>query len=877
MWSRIASIILRNRLYILTIIFLLTLFFGYFVISDLRVDNRYGILLPKDHPTQMNYVKFKEQFGEDGATLVMAISSKDLYSEKKFKAWKELGDKILAQPGVETVISEATLFNIVNDTAEQKFVIHRIFYDTTFKEKSIDSIRTIIKRNPAYKNVLYNDSSEVSLMLIGLSEKVLEDKVKSKVVFHIEELTKQYEPALGKFYFSGLPHIRVTVAKRILNEMFLFLGLSVFASSLLLYIFFRSFRIVIQCNLVVFVSVIWALGTIALFNYSLTIMMALIPPLLIVIGVPNCVFIVTRYHQEFNRMGNKTKALFIMIRRIGPVTFLTNLTTAVGFVTFTSSDRLAEFGVISSLNIMVVFFLSLCIVPILASYSAPPKERHLRHLSRVYSQGFIEYIILIITRYRPIVYVLSVVMLFVGIYGMTKITATGNVTGDIPENDQISRDLKFIERNFGGSIPFEITVNYKESGKLFNETTMTRVEEVQQMFESDTLFSKSLTYLDFLKVINMSYHQGNPAYYKIIKKRDMLKLKTYFEKFDFNNVNNGNLSLKDLVDTANTTLRIRTQMKDLGSYSVAQKVDTLKLEVDALMNPEREEWERLFKKYETGDHACFDSLVAYPAIANDVIRSIAERNEALQYAFDVDPDKLYKYRTEKSSIKRLRKAIDNQYYDVTFTGISVVVSEGTKYLFINLLQSLLFAVLSIALLMAVLFRSFKIIVVSMIPNIIPLLLTAGLMGYFDIPLKPSTLLVFGIALGITVDNAILFLAKYRQELKANAHDMNYAILTSLRETGLGIFYTSVILFFGFIMFVFSQFGGTKALGLLVSITILVGMVTNLIILPSLLLSLQKRMMSKSFEEPYFEIFDEEEDYDTEKIQIEISKALGEEL
>jgi len=253
MWSRIASIILRNRLYILTIIFLLTLFFGYFVLTDLRVDNRYGILLPKDHPTQMNYVKFKEQFGEDGATLVMAISSKDLYSEKKFKAWKELGDKILAQPGVETVISEATLFNIVNDTAEQKFVIHRIFYDTTFKEKSIDSIRTIIKRNPAYKNVLYNDSSEVSLMLIGLNEKVLEDKVKSKVVFHIEELTKQYEPTLGKFYFSGLPHIRVTVAKRILNEMFLFLGLSVFASSLLLYIFFRSFRIVIQCNLVVFV------------------------------------------------------------------------------------------------------------------------------------------------------------------------------------------------------------------------------------------------------------------------------------------------------------------------------------------------------------------------------------------------------------------------------------------------------------------------------------------------------------------------------------------------------------------------------------------------------------------------------------------------
>jgi predicted RND superfamily exporter protein len=281
-------------------------------------------------------------------------------------------------------------------------------------------------------------------MLIGLNEKVLEDKKKSKVVFKIEEIAQEYEPVFGKFRYSGLPHIRVMVAKRILNEMFLFLGLSVIASSLLLYIFFRSFRIVIQCNLVVFISVIWALGTVALFNYSLTIMMALIPPLLIVIGVPNCVFIVTRYHQEFQRVGNKTKALFTMIRRIGPVTFLTNLTTAVGFVTFTSSERLAEFGVISSLNIMVVFVLSLCIVPIMASYSAAPKERHLRHLSRVYSQGFIEYIILIINRYRTVVYIVSALLLVIGVYGMTKIVATGNVTGDIPENDQISRDLRFI-------------------------------------------------------------------------------------------------------------------------------------------------------------------------------------------------------------------------------------------------------------------------------------------------------------------------------------------------------------------------------------------------------------------------------------------------
>ncbi|NBV07841.1 MAG: hypothetical protein EBS09_01875 [Flavobacteriia bacterium] len=876
MWSKIASIILRNRLYILTLIFLITLFFGYFAVTSLRVDNRFGIMLPKDNPTQLDYHKFKEQFGEDGSTLVIAIHSDSLYTERNFKKWKELGNKILACKGVQNVISEATLFSISNNKQEEKFEVHRIFYDTTFREKGIDSIRKEIKINPLFNRVLFNDSSKVSLLMIGLDEKILEDRKKSKVVFEIEEIAENYKQYFGKPHFAGLPHIRVLVAKRILNEMYIFLGLSVLASSLLLYIFFRSLRIVFQCNLVVFISVIWALGMVALFNYSLTVMMALIPPLLIVIGVPNCVFIVTRYHQEYVRLQNKTKALFTMIRRIGPVTFLTNLTTAVGFVTFTSSERLAEFGIISSINIMVVFVLSLCIVPIMASFSKPPLERHLRHLSRVYSQGFMERIIKIITKHRPWIYAVSIVLVIVGLYGMTKIIATGNVTGDIPKNDPIAVDLRFLEKNFGGSIPFEITVNYKKPGNLFDQTTMERVEAVQETFEHDTLFSKSLTYLDFLKTINMAYHGNDPNYYKLINKRDKLRLKSYMDKFDFSSVNGGNISLKDLIDTSHTTLRIRTQMKDLGSYSVSQKVDTLRFKVDQIMNPDKGIMERQFAQLKNGKKGMFDSIVMEnPAIYNSLAQQISKGDTAMLYQFDLDQSFMLKYKNKQGTLQKIRKAIDEQYYDVTFTGVSVVVSEGTKYLFINLIQSLIFAILSIALLMAVLFRSLKIILISMIPNIIPLLITAGIMGYFKIPLKPSTLLVFGIALGITVDNAILFLAKYRQELKLHSHDMNYAILKSLRETGLGIFYTSVILFFGFIMFVFSQFGGTKGLGLLVSITILVGMVTNLIVLPALLLSLQKRVMSKSFEEPFFEIFDEETDYDTEKLQVEVIKAIGE--
>ena len=419
-----------------------------------------------------------------------------------------------------------------------------------------------------------------------------------------------------------------------------------------------------------------------------------------------------------------------------------------------------------------------------------------------------------------------------------------------------------------------MTINYKKPARLFKQETLRKVEEIQESFGKDTLFSKSLSLVDFIKVINMAYYSNNPDQYKIIQNKDKLRLKKYIDKFDLSN-NAGNLSLKELVDTTNTTLRIRTQMKDIGSYEVATKVDSLIVKIDSILNPDKSEIERLYAKVLKGKKSYIDSIIyTYPSIYNGVTAIISNGNTDLQLAFDMDPDKIKKYINKKGFDKKLRKAIDDEYYDLVFTGTSVVASAGTKYLFISLLQSLAFAILSISLLMAFLFKSLRIIVISMIPNIIPLLFTAGIMGYFEVPLKPSTLLVFGIALGITVDNAILFLAKYRQELKMHNWDIKQAILLSLRETGLGIFYTSMILFFGFIMFVFSQFGGTKALGMLVSLTIMVGMATNLIILPALLLSLEKLVTTKSFDEPYFDIYDEEEDIELDNLQIEtIEKTI----
>ncbi len=206
-------------------------------------------------------------------------------------------------------------------------------------------------------------------------------------------------------------------------------------------------------------------------------------------------------------------------------------------------------------------------------------------------------------------------------------------------------------------------------------------------------------------------------------------------------------------------------------------------------------------------------------------------------------------------------------YHVTLTGTSIVFLKGTRYLVKNLMVSLALAVMVIGLIMFFLFGSVRMVLISLLPNLIPLLCTAALMGYAGVPIKPSTILVFSIAFGISVDDTIHFLAKYRQELDVKGADMKNAVIRAIKETGVSMIYTSIVLFFGFGIFISSQFGGSQAIGILASFTLLVAMLSNLVLLPSLLLSFEKLMKLRSFREPLFEILDEEEDIDFDALEI----------
>lgn len=869
MWLRLSNIILRNRILILSLIALTTVFLGYFAFTNVKLDNKFGNMLPKESPAQKDYLKLKSLFKTDDNILLIAAHSDKIYASKEnFLLWKHLGDTVKTLEGIDSVFSEAHSFSLEKDTDEKSFYFSPIITEDLLRDSSVETIKDKIRKNPFYEGLLYTTENNVSLMMIFIDEKHLANLNKTNVVADVVHIFDENEEAFGKIHYTGLPFIRVMVGEKVKSELYMFIALALIVTSILLFIFFRSLKIVLICNIVVAVSVIWSLGTIGLFNFKLSILMALIPPLMIVIGIPNCVYLLTKYHQEVHNHGNKIKGLTRVIKKIGNATFLTNLTTALGFSTFifTNSERLSEFGIIASLNIILVFVVSINLLPIILSILNPPEGKYLKHLKKTwlkYSVSKLEYWV---TRKRPWVY--GVMFLFIGLstWGMFQMEATGNITGDLPDEDEIVQDLEFIERAFGGSIPFDVLIDAKEKGRILDKNTLENIEEIQQIFVRKKVFSKSLSIADGAKLINMAFYGNDTSRYEFSKRRDLRYIKPYLDNA------NENSNINPFLDSSKTVTRISAQIRDLGSYEIDSIVKELHPKIYQLINPEAGKLDSIYNNIaslsgEEKDTALYSLYLENGGIYNKLATRLSGGDDEERFKFDTSYTYMFTFHDDPSFNQQLKSVIDNQKFEVTITGTSVIAAEGTQYLVKNLLTSLGIAIVIISFLMAFLFRSFKMVLVSIIPNFIPLLFTAGVMGLLGISIKPSTILVFSIAFGISVDDTIHFLAKFRQELKTNSHDFRGCILLALRETGVSMIYTSIVLFFGFSMFAFSQFGGTKALGLLVSLTLLVAMLTNLLVLPSLLMWFNKYITNKSMKEPYIDFYDDEEDIDMDELTV----------
>jgi predicted RND superfamily exporter protein len=791
MWERTAGFILRNRLPLLIVVFLITVFMAYQA-QFVTMSYKFGGILPKDDSTQVEYDRFTERFSEDGNVLVLGVKGENFHSYPIFAEWYELGNDLRKIDGVDSVFSEAHLFTLKKNNDLRKFQLERVVQRKPQSEEEVDSLKKEISSLPFYSGLLFNDSTGASLMMLFTNRDKFNSEERVQVVEAIEQRVDEFTATTGlDVHLSGLPYIRTMQTAKIKQELGMFVGLAAAITALLMFLFFKSFRVMLISLLVVIVGVIWSLGTISLLGFKLSALMGLIPPLIIVIGVPNCVFLLNKYHSEYKKHGNQIKALNRVIHKVGNATFMTNATTAMGFATFifTQSAMLKEFGIVASINILSVFLLSLIIIPGLFSFINPPRERHVKHLERAWVGNVVSVLERLVKNHRVATYIGTLIVIGLSIFGMTKVQSTGNIVDDLPKDDQIIKDLNFLEENFAGVMPLEILVSTKDSSRVTKDKTLRKIEKLQGVLESYPEISRSLAITDAVKFAKQAYYNGLPSKYSLISSYE----KSFIAPYIRGNENDvGNVS-QIFLDSTQYTTRISAQIADIGT-----------IELDSLMSSLKP------KVYE-----------------------IFPRDE----------------------------------YKVTLTGTSIVFLDGTDYLVKNLFISLAIAISVIAILMALLFSSARMVLISLIPNIIPLLFTAGLMGFFGIAIKPSTILVFSIAFGISVDDTIHFLSKYRQELKARSWDISTCIINAVHETGVSMIYTSIILFFGFLVFTASNFGGTVALGMLVSVTLLVAMISNLVLLPSMLMSFQRSVVTKSFREPLLEIVEEEEDIELEDLEI----------
>lgn len=786
-WSWVARFILRNRTGILIVIAGITVLLA-LQWKNMRFTYTEANLLPKDHPINLEYDEFLSLFGEEGNLIVMGVMDTTIFTPKKFNAWNRLTQEIGTFDEVAMTLSVGNLKKLEKKKDTLGFELVPFVQDSVFTDSNMAFYNDeLFNKLPFYEGLIYSPDKQSIRSAIYLKKDIVNTAArKDFVIKDLIPLIERFEAETGvNVYTSGMPYIRTLNSQSIIDEIGLFIGAALFVTSLIFFFFFRSWRATFISMSTVIIGVMWVFGFLGLFHYEITVLTALIPPLIIVIGIPNCVFLINKYQQEIRLHGNQAKSLQRVISKIGNAILLTNLTTALGFSTFTlmKSELLSEFGIVASISIIAIFLLCLLIVPIAYSYMYIPKEKHLKHLNKRWINTFINWIERMVREQRITIYIMSVLLLCISIIGIYNIKISGSLIEDMPKNTGFFDDIRFFEKVYEGIMPLEIVVDTKKKNGVMSLSTLKRIDELQEYIEEIPEFSKPISVVELVKYSKQAYYNGNPDYYQLPNSQE--------RTFILSQIKNSNANsdlITSYVDSTGQIARITSFMKDTEPDMFEHIEADLRTEIDKIFPAER--------------------------------------------------------------------------YDVSITGKAFVFQKGTYFLINNLILSLSLAILMIALLMAWMFRSFRMIVISLIPNILPLIITAGVMGFVGVPIKPSTILVFSIAFGISVDDTIHFLAKYRQELIANNWKIKRSVYGALRETGVSMFYTSIVLFFGFSVFTISSFGGTVALGALVSITLLFAMLSNLLLLPTLLLSLEKSIANKeTMKKPAIEILTGDDDED----------------
>jgi len=777
MWYRLGQFILKYRLALLLLLFAATATMGYFA-SQVKLSYEFTRAIPTDNPKYQDYQSFRNKFGEDGSTMVIGIESDKFYTTPIFNAVGNLHKNLKKVNGVIDVLSIPEVVTLEKDSSGEKLQAKKIFNYPYTSQQQLDSAKGVFENLPFYKTLLYNPTAKTYLLAVILNKDSVNSKSRTRLINDVMAQASIFEKESGiTLHTSGLPFIRTTIGNRIKDEMNWFLIGSILLSAITLLLFFRSISAMIISLMVVLMGVVWSLGTIVLLGYKITLLTALIPPLVVVIGIPNCIYFLNKYHTAYKDTGDKHQALVTMVGRMGIVTLFCNIAAAIGFAVFalTRSALLKEFGAVAGINIMALFLISLIFIPAILSYLSAPKSRHVRYLDNKLLEKILVKVEGWTFQHAKWVYTVSIIVTLIAIAGIFRLKSEGFIVDDLPKTDKIYTDLKWFEKNFDGVMPLEIMIDAKKKKGITRsdkiEKNLLKIDSFSTFIDSLPETARPLSLLEGLKFMNQVFMDGDSTAYTVPTLTQLLFIKDYLgtqKGSETESQKKGvNSLLNKYIDSSEQVLRISVNMKDIGSVRLKYLLD-----------------------------------------------SVLERKSKAMF--------------------------DTASYKVTFTGSSVTFLEGSSFIISGLKDSIIYAFILITLCMLYLFRSFRILVCSLIPNVIPLVLTAGVMGWAGIALAPSTVLVFSVALGIVIDVTIRFLVNYKQELPLYKGEVKPTLEQTIRHTGISIIYTSLVLIAGFIIFCISDFKGTKSLGWLTSFTLVAGTLTNLVLLPVLIKTMAKK-------------------------------------
>ncbi len=752
MWVHLAHWILDHRRSIVLLVVVITALLGYWAMQ-VTTDHTTAHLLPSQSKTVQDFKRASEVFGESQTILYLVFEGADPYDPAFLQALDSLVQEISGYPGIEHVLS---LTNVPFLLRQGKDIVAQPLYQANL---SAEAIRKRLDDQPFLHGLLLSNDGSTAAMMVRIIPAFNNSPDRVALVDRIEAAAKRLP---GNLALAGFPYLRTQYAKRISLESPVFTLLAALISLLFLYLAFGAWRAIVLPTAIVGLGLMWTVGLMVLFGHQLTIVSSMLPALLVIIGMANVIHLCTKFLDQFLAGQDQRAALVETIRTVGLATLLTCLTTAIGFgvLMLSGSRLLSAFGQFAAVGIMLLYVLSITLMPVVFIRYRPSARRSAPLVTRESLERFFDRIATLTQQRAGAILLLAGGLLLFGLVGAMRISSDIYAFSDFYEDDPLRQHLAVFEEAFGGIMPMEVIIETDKPGQFRSLPYWRRIEALQHTLSDLEPVGHSLAVTDLVKLVNQAYFGGHPDAYRLPSSFELPFLQTAMKGFlDQKRTSDLTRTLPLLIDSTFSMTRVYLGVPDLGTQRMNALADTVRARTIALF-PE-------------------------------------------------------------------------DGFNVFITGNAIRVTRSGEKLVRNLIVSLAVALVVIALLMALLFRSMRLMIISLVPNVIPLLVVGGMMGYAGIALKPSTALIFSVAFGIAVDNSIHFLTKYRLDRDAGL-SKEEAIRATLRATGKAILLTSFVLMSGFLVFTLSSFGGTVNMGGLTALTLGVAMVANLLLLPALL-------------------------------------------